>query len=93
MSTPQPLKVGVLLCAGGVQLLDLAAVDLLGMLSTTYLRASGFPDDVVSLGHEVEFHYIADAVKSDGELAKEAVTTSDLGVRVTVRRLQSFPIR
>jgi hypothetical protein len=72
----QSLKVGVLLCSGGVQLLDLAAVDLIAMMSSTYLRTCGLPETVVATGHEVKFHYIADGVK--GEAPMEAITTADV---------------
>ncbi|KAL5523975.1 hypothetical protein ACEPAG_8148 [Sanghuangporus baumii] len=77
----QSLKIGVLLCSGVVQLLDLAAVDLLAMLSSNYLRLFGLPEDVVALGHEVKLHYIADAVK--GEAPTESLTSADARVRIT----------
>lgn len=80
----QPLKVGVLLCSAGVQLLDLAAVDLLAMISSSYLRAGGLPESIVAMGHEVKFHYIVDAVKAAGETPKETITTADVRVGITV---------
>ena len=83
----QPLKVGVLLCSTGVQLLDLAAVDLLAMISSSYLRAGGFPESIAAIGHDVKFHYIVDAVKTTGEAPKEVITTADIHVGITVSPL------
>ncbi|KAL5528230.1 hypothetical protein ACEPAF_7366 [Sanghuangporus sanghuang] len=77
----QSLKVGVLLCSGVVQFLDIAAVDLLAMLSSAYLRLCDLPENVVALGHEVKLHYIADAVK--GEAPTESLTTAGARVRIT----------
>jgi len=81
---PQSLKVGVLLCSTGVQLLDLAAVDLLAMISSSYLRAGGLPESIAAIGHEIKFHYIVDAVKTTGEAPKEVITTADIRVGITV---------
>jgi len=81
---PQSLKVGVLLCSTGVQLLDLAAVDLLAMISSSYLRAGGLPESIAAIGPEVKFHYIVDAVKTTGETPKEVITTADIRVGITV---------
>ena len=84
ISASAPLKIGVLLCTGGVQLLDLAAVDLLAMLQPAYLRSCSFPQPIVSLGREIEFHYIADVVRGDGEVPTEGITTAAANVRITV---------
>lgn len=46
--TTEVLKVGVLLVGGGVQLLDLAAVDVLGSCDPGYLKAAGLPDALLS---------------------------------------------
>ena len=79
MTSTSPLRVGVLLC-GPVQLLDLAAVDLFGMLTPEYLRACQLPDQLVSLGPTIEFRYIGEG-KKEGEILE---TTSDVKVVMTV---------
>ena len=81
MTSPSPLRVGVLHC-GPVQLLDLAAVDLLGMLTPESLRASQFPDELVALGTEIEFRYFGEG-KKEGETI---FVTADLKVVMTVRQ-------
>ena len=55
------LKVGVLLLSKGAQLLDVSAVDLLGMMEPYYLKACQLPEPIVSKGIEIEWHYISEA--------------------------------
>lgn len=55
----QPLCVGVLL-PGTVQLLDLAAVDLLYMTTPEYLHECSLPQPLIDMGRPCEIHYIAD---------------------------------
>jgi hypothetical protein len=74
-----PLRVGVLLC-GTVQLLDLAAVDLLGMVTPEYLRMCRIPDQLVALGQPIEFAYIGEGKKA-GEVLE---TTASAKIVMTV---------
>ncbi|KAJ5885156.1 hypothetical protein N7495_009666 [Penicillium taxi] len=53
----KPLRVGILL-ADIVQLLDLAAVDLLYMTSPEYLVDLGLPTPLIDLGRPCQIHYI-----------------------------------
>ena len=80
MSSPPPLRVGVLLC-GPVQLLDIAAVDLLGMATPEYIKLCGMPDALVSIGHPTEFKYIGEG-KKPGDIIE---VTSTMKVVMTVR--------
>ena len=61
MAVQTPLKCGVLIC-DMVQLLDLAAIDVLSMITKPYLRLCGLPDDIVSKGPEIEFTFIINKV-------------------------------
>lgn len=56
MST-EPLRVGVVLMEG-MQLLDLAPVDLLYMTKPDYLKELGMPKPIRDLGRPCEIHYI-----------------------------------
>ncbi|KAJ5372617.1 DJ-1 domain InhA-type [Penicillium concentricum] len=53
-----PLRIGVLL-VGTVQLLDLAAIDLLYMTTPEYLQECSLPQPLVDMGRPCEIHYIA----------------------------------
>lgn len=79
MTSSSPLRVGVLLC-GPVQLLDLAAVDLLGMVTPEYLRLCGLPPHVVALGQELAFSYIAEGKKA----GETEVVTAGAKIMTTV---------
>ncbi|KAJ5111141.1 hypothetical protein N7532_001676 [Penicillium argentinense] len=57
MSPANPLRVGVLL-VDSVQLLDIAAVDLLYMTSPEYIAAIGMPKPMQELGRPCKVHYI-----------------------------------
>lgn len=57
MSPPHPLRVGVLL-VDSVQLLDIAAVDLLYMTSPEYIEAIGMPKPMQELGRPCQVRYI-----------------------------------
>ncbi|EJD03266.1 class I glutamine amidotransferase-like protein [Fomitiporia mediterranea MF3/22] len=85
MSIPKsaPLKVGVLLCSVGVQLLDLAAVDLLAMTTPFYLKACGLPENIVNAGHDFEFRYIADVIKGNKDAPTYAEVTANVKVHIT----------
>lgn len=62
-TSPNPKKIvlGILLLPPVVQLLDLAAVDILAMLDRSYLRACDLPEHVVARGVETEYHYICES--------------------------------
>ncbi|KAJ5766855.1 ThiJ/PfpI family protein [Penicillium nucicola] len=53
----QILRIGVLL-VGSVQLLDLAAVDLLNMATPEYLNSSSLAQTIVRMGRPCQIHYI-----------------------------------
>lgn len=72
-----PLRVGVLL-VDSVQLLDLAAVDLLYMTSPEYIDEIGMPKPLQDLGRPCEIHYIS----RDGPNSLAPVT-SHMTLRVT----------
>ncbi|KAJ6111915.1 hypothetical protein N7523_007976 [Penicillium sp. IBT 18751x] len=72
-----PLRVGVLL-VDSVQLLDLAAVDLLFMATPEYLKEIGMPKPLQDLGRPCEIHYIG----RDGPNAQSPVT-SQMSLRLT----------
>lgn len=55
------IKVGILLCAGGVQFLDASAVDLLAICTPEYMKACQLPDALVAMGKEYDFRYIAES--------------------------------
>ncbi|KAL8642991.1 MAG: hypothetical protein Q9228_000390 [Teloschistes exilis] len=55
---PNPLKLGILLFSEGVQFLDVAPIDMLGMLEKSYLAACGLPQAMVDSGLDVEYHFI-----------------------------------
>jgi len=57
----EAIKVGVLVVGGGIQLLDLAAVDVLGSCDPSYLKALGLPDALMSKARPVELLYIAES--------------------------------
>ena len=77
----ETIKVGVLIVNCGVQLLDLAAVDVLGSCDPQYLKSCSIPDAIVSKSRPVEVLYIAESgagsnapVTSNGKIL---VTVSD----------------
>jgi putative intracellular protease/amidase len=72
----EPLRIGVLL-VNCVQLLDLAALDLLYMASPEWLEDVGMPKHLADLGRPCEIHYIT----RDGP-DKMASVTSELFIRV-----------
>ncbi|KAJ5198081.1 uncharacterized protein N7498_007198 [Penicillium cinerascens] len=72
-----PLRVGVLL-VDTVQLLDLAAVDLIFMTSPDYVEDIGMPKVLQDLGRPCEIHYIG----RDGANAQSPVT-SQMSLRLT----------
>lgn len=78
MST-EALKVGVLLVGGGVQLLDLAAIDVLGSCDPSYLKDIALPDALLSKARPVEILYIAES-----GAGSNAALTSNGNILITV---------
>ncbi|KAJ5119902.1 hypothetical protein N7448_010571 [Penicillium atrosanguineum] len=72
-----PLRIGVLL-VDSVQLLDLAAVDLIFMATPEYIEEIGMPKPLQELGRPCEIHYIG----RDGPNAHSSVT-SQMSLRLT----------
>ena len=61
LNTKVPLKVGVILLSNGVQMLDVAAADVLGMLEKRYLQVAQVPPSIVEKGLEIEWHFVTEA--------------------------------
>ena len=73
------VRVGVLFSAP-VQFLDVAPVDILGMLTPDYLKASGMPSNINEQGIPFEFHYIA-----EDEPGSSIQVTAGARIVITVR--------
>ncbi|EZF32578.1 hypothetical protein H109_05195 [Trichophyton interdigitale MR816] len=74
------LRIGVLL-THSVQLLDLAAVDLFGMMSKDYIgEVDVFPPDITSLGLPVDINYIGIQPSCAGTFIR---CTANIGIRLT----------
>ncbi|KAF8866388.1 PfpI endopeptidase-like protein [Acephala macrosclerotiorum] len=58
MALPKHLHIGVFV-PGTIQLLDLSAIDLLGMMSPDYLRACHLPEALCAAGIPSTIHYIS----------------------------------
>ena len=59
--TEEPLVVGVLLVGDGTQLLDVAPVDLLGMMQKSYLKTCELPQEIWEQGiDDIKWHYISE---------------------------------
>ncbi|KXG46090.1 DJ-1 domain, InhA-type [Penicillium griseofulvum] len=72
------LRIGVLL-VDTVQLLDLAAIDLLYMTTPEYLQECSLPQPLVDMGRPCSIHYIANTVKGENTVN----TTSQMTVQLT----------
>lgn len=79
MTTNPPIRVGVLL-QSTIQFLDIAAVDMLGMLTPGYLDAAGVSKDLIQkMGVNLKFVYIGERNETVGMLtsgARIAITVS-----------------
>ncbi|KAL8721355.1 MAG: hypothetical protein Q9181_007727 [Wetmoreana brouardii] len=64
---PSPLKVGIFL-ASHVQLLDVAPIDILGMLEEYWLRASGVPENLVAQALKIEYYFINEDGKGPNQM-------------------------
>ncbi|KAI4163083.1 MAG: hypothetical protein LQ342_003210 [Letrouitia transgressa] len=58
MTSDAPVKVGILLLSPGVQLLDVAPIDILGMLEPQWLEAVHLPPHIIAQGAKLEYHFI-----------------------------------
>lgn len=72
---PSSLRIGVLM-VGPVQLLDVAAVDLFGMISKEYL-ATMHMDAILALARDVEIVYIS-------ESGKGSVSPTTAGAKIEI---------
>ncbi|KAL8705832.1 MAG: hypothetical protein Q9201_001055 [Fulgogasparrea decipioides] len=64
---PSPLKVGIFLPAE-VQLLDVAPIDILGMLEESWLQASGVPENLVAQALKIEYYFINEDGKGPNQM-------------------------
>ncbi|KAJ5965649.1 hypothetical protein N7481_012363 [Penicillium waksmanii] len=77
MATLNPLRVGVLL-VDTVQLLDIAAVDLLFMTDPEYIKEIGMPKSMQELGRPCQVHYIG-----RGEAKEHSPVTANMELSLT----------
>ena len=75
--TTSPIRIGVLLLAP-IQLLDIASIDLFGMLTKDYLEACRLPLALINGALPVEITYI-----SEGGAGTIAESTAGAGLRVS----------
>ncbi|KAL8746117.1 MAG: hypothetical protein Q9190_001841 [Brigantiaea leucoxantha] len=85
MSSPAPVKVGILMLSEGVQILDVTPVDILGMLQPAWLQFTGLPEDVVAQGPNLEFYFINESGKGPQQM------TAGFKVEVTVYATSYIP--
>lgn len=76
---PNPLKLGILLFSEGVQLLDVAPIDMFGMLEKSYLAACNLPQTIVDSGLDIEYYFINEEGKGLNPM------TGGFKINVTVR--------
>lgn len=73
------IKVGIIFVTEPIQLLDVAPIDILGMMEPSYLRALGMPEDFCAKGIEFEYHYVNETGKGPNQMSagfKLAVTVT-----------------
>ena len=75
--TASPIRIGVLLLAP-IQLLDVAPIDLFGMLTKDYLEACRLPPPLINGALPIEITYISEA--GAGTIAE---STASAGLRVS----------
>lgn len=78
-SDQEPFKIGVLLLSQGVQMLDLAPVDMLSMIEPMWLGSVGMPEHMRAKGQTFTHHYISENGKSPFPM------TGGFKIEVTVR--------
>ncbi|KAL8952908.1 MAG: hypothetical protein Q9222_001198 [Ikaeria aurantiellina] len=79
MTYPSPLKVGILLLSSATQLLDVAPIDMLGMLERHWLQASPLPEALIAKALDIEYYFISETGESPHQMTggfKVAVTHS-----------------
>ncbi|KAI4239330.1 MAG: hypothetical protein L6R40_005545 [Gallowayella cf. fulva] len=79
MSSSSPLKVGILLLSSGVQLMDVAPVDMLGMLEKGYVQACQLPEHLVAKALNIEYYFVNETGEGPNQMTggfKVAVTHS-----------------
>lgn len=73
------IKVGIIFITEPIQLLDVAPIDILGMMEPSYLRALGMPETFCAKGIEFEYHYVNETGKGPNQMSagfKLAVTVT-----------------
>lgn len=73
------IKVGIIFITEPIQLLDVAPIDILGMMEPSYLRALGLPETFCAKGIDFEYHYVNETGKGPNQMSagfKLAVTVS-----------------
>lgn len=78
MTSDAPVKVGILLLSPGVQLLDVAPIDILGMLEPQWLEAVHLPPHIIAQGAKLEYHFINENGKGPQQM------TGGFRIEVTV---------
>lgn len=71
------IKVGIIFITEPIQLLDVAPIDILGMMEPSYLRALGLPETFCAKGIDFEYHYVNETGKGPNQMSagfKLAVT-------------------
>ncbi|KAL8710312.1 MAG: hypothetical protein Q9220_005082 [cf. Caloplaca sp. 1 TL-2023] len=68
MTYPSPLKVGVLLLSSATQFLDVAPIDMLGMLERHWLEASPMPEALVAKALDIEYYFISETGESTHQM-------------------------
>lgn len=80
------IKVGIIFITEPIQLLDVAPIDILGMMEPSYLRALGLPETFCAKGIDFEYHYVNETGKGPNQMS----AGFKLGVTVTSPSF-SFP--
>lgn len=85
MAENAPLKVGILVFPDGTQLLDVAPIDVLGMLEPYWLQAVGVPDELVAQAPQIEYHFVNETGEGPN------LMSGGFRIAVTVNLLFSSP--
>lgn len=75
------IKVGIIFVTEPIQLLDVAPIDLLGMMEPYYLRALGMPETFCNKGIDLEYHYVNEKGKGPNQMSagfKIAITVTSI---------------
>ncbi|KAL9614338.1 MAG: hypothetical protein Q9167_001141 [Letrouitia subvulpina] len=68
MTSEASIKVGIILLSQGVQLLDVAPIDILGMLEPQYLEFLHLPPHLVAQGPKLEYHFVTETGKGPQQM-------------------------